>query len=123
MPNEIVHFEIPADNPKKLIDFYSHLFDWKIEAMPGAEEYWTIRTAEGSPDGGILKRSVPSQAALNYVRVDSVEAHCQKAQSRGGRVVHQKQAIPGIGWFAIAADPEGNLFGLFEEDPTAAMPG
>jgi len=122
VPNAIVHFEIPADNPKKLIDFYTHLFEWKIEPMPGAEDYWTIRTGEGSIGGGLLRRSVPSQAALNYVRVESVEAHCRRAEARGGRVVHQKQPIPGVGWFAIVADPEGNLVGLFEEDASAAMP-
>ena len=123
MANPIVHFEIPSDDPKKLISFYSHLFDWQIERMPSAEEYWTIRTGEASLNGGLLKRSVPSQAALNYVRVESVDAHCKKVESKGGRIVHQKQPIPGVGWFAIGADPEGNLFGLFEEDATAALPG
>ena len=125
MGNPIVHFEIPADNPKKLVDFYSHLFGWKIEAMPGAGDYWTVTTADaeaGSVNGGILKRSVPTQAALNYIKVDDIDDHCKKVEGRGGRLVHQKQPIPGTGWFAIAADPEGNLFGLFQEDSSAAMP-
>lgn len=122
MPNPIVHFEIPANNPKKLIDFYGKLFGWQIDAMPGAGDYWTVKTEAGSPSGGILKRSVPSQAALNYVRVGSVEAHLKKVEDRGGRVIHQRTAIPGIGWFGIGADPEGNLFGLFEEDTGAALP-
>jgi len=123
LTNPIVHFEIPAEKPKKLVDFYSHVFAWQIEAMAGTSDYWTVDTdVDGAPNGGILKKSVPSQAALNYVKVDSVEEHSKKVERRGGRVVHQRTAIPGIGWFAIGADPEGNLFGLFEEDPSAAMP-
>lgn len=125
MGHQIVHFEIPADDPKKLIDFYKKLFDWKIEPMNGTTDYWTIVTGEpgsGAPNGGILKRSVPTQASLNYVKVPSVDAHCPQVEKRGGRIVHQKQPIPGIGWFAIGADPEGNLFGLFEEDSAAALP-
>jgi predicted enzyme related to lactoylglutathione lyase len=123
--NPIVHFEIPADNPKKVVDFYAKLFGWKIDPMGGTNDYWTVTTTptgEGSINGGILKRSVPTQAALNYVKVDSLDGHCEQVEKRGGRIVHQKQPIPGVGWFAIGADPEGNLFGLFEEDAAAALP-
>ena len=35
MDHTIVHFEIPADNVEKLQKFYSELFGWKIEKMPG----------------------------------------------------------------------------------------
>lgn len=124
MANPIVHFEIPADNPKKLIDFYGKLFGWRIERMSPQSEYWTVTTGEpgASVNGGILKRSVPSQNALNYVRVDSVDERLQQVEKRGGRIVHQRQPIPGVGWFAIAADPEGNQFGLFQEDASAGIP-
>ena len=125
MTNPIVHFEIPADDPKKLIDFYGKLFGWRIERVSPLSEYWTVMTTEsglGAINGGILKRSVPTQNALNYVKVDSVDEHCKKVESRGGRIVHQRQPMPGVGWFAIAADPEGNLFGLFQEDAQAALP-
>jgi predicted enzyme related to lactoylglutathione lyase len=27
--------------------------------------------------------------------------------------------IPGIGWFAVCSDTEGNKFGIMEEDPKA----
>jgi predicted enzyme related to lactoylglutathione lyase len=27
--------------------------------------------------------------------------------------------IPGVGWFALCADTEGNRFGLIENDPEA----
>ena len=30
-----------------------------------------------------------------------------------------KMAIPKIGWFAQAADTEGNIFGIMEEDTKA----
>lgn len=125
MANPIVHFELPADDPKTLIDFYGKVFGWKIERMSPQSEYWTVVTSEsgvGSINGGILKRSVPTQNALNYVRVDSIDEHCRKVERRGGRITHQRQPIPGIGWFAIAADPEGNQFGLFQEDHQAALP-
>ena len=46
MPS-IVHFEIPADDIERAKKFYSNLFGWKIEGMPGMEpgmEYLMIDT-------------------------------------------------------------------------------
>ena len=37
----------------------------------------------------------------------------------GGAVIADKAAIPGIGWFAQFKDPEGNVFGAMQDDPTA----
>ncbi len=28
--------------------------------------------------------------------------------------------IPGVGWLAYAMDPDGNLFGMMQPDPSAA---
>ena len=30
--------------------------------------------------------------------------------------------VPGMGWFAICKDSEGNEFGLWQTDPDASMP-
>jgi hypothetical protein len=34
-------------------------------------------------------------------------------------VLVPKVAIPGVGWFALCLDTEGNKFGLMEEDTNA----
>jgi predicted enzyme related to lactoylglutathione lyase len=45
----IVHFEIPANNPEKLSEFYKNLFGWKIEKMSmGDMDYWMIETRAGT---------------------------------------------------------------------------
>jgi predicted enzyme related to lactoylglutathione lyase len=40
-------------------------------------------------------------------------------EALGGTILISKQAVPGIGWTAYFQDPEGNAFGLMEDDPTA----
>lgn len=123
MANPIVHFEIPAADPAKLIGFYRKVFGWKIQATSGSAEYWTIQTHDGDGpglNGGLLKKVAPTQAAINYIQVDSVDDHCAQIQSAGGRIVYNKEAIPGVGWYAVAADPEGNAFGIFQPDSGAA---
>lgn len=124
MGNRIVHFEIPADEPKKLISFYRDIFDWTFTQAEGDEEYWTIRTDGSSDalDGGLLRKLGPNQKPINFVRVDSLDEHLAKIEKSGGRVLQPKHSVVNRGWYAIAADPEGNSFGLWQDDRAAPLP-
>ena len=119
----IVHFEIPADDVEKLRKFYSLLFGWKIELMPGQVEYYGIYTVpvdeKGMPlrpgvNGGLMKKQNPEQKAVNYIQVESVDEYMKKIESLGGRIVVPKMEVPGIGWWALALDPEGNQFAILQ---------
>ncbi|MFB3889365.1 MAG: VOC family protein [Candidatus Bathyarchaeia archaeon] len=123
MDHTIVHFEIPANDVQKLKTFYSSLFGWKIEKMPGPTEYYSILTvpvdAKGMPqrpgvNGGMMKKQMPGQTALNYISVESIDEYAKKVVKLGGQVLHPKTEIPGIGWWALAADPDGNQFGMLQ---------
>ncbi len=125
MKRTIVHFELAADDVEKLASFYRGVFDWKIEkaSMDGGEgmDYWLIDTGEGEgTNGGMMKKTFPSQGILDYFAVESVEDFSKKVVSRGGTVVMGKQAVPKMGWFAVCMDPEGNAFALWEMDTNAA---
>ncbi len=43
--NPVVHFEIYADDTEKLAQFYSSLFDWSFEPVPGMD-YQIVKTVE-----------------------------------------------------------------------------
>ena len=122
MDHTIVHFEIPASDVEKVKKFYVDLFGWKIEKTPNME-YYMVETVpmdekgnllRPGVNGGLYKRDSPQQQALNYINVESVEEYSKKVADLGGQIVVKKTEIPGMGWFAIAVDPEGNMFGLFE---------
>jgi hypothetical protein len=51
---------------------------------------------------------------INYISVESVEEYSKKVEALDGKIVQQKMEIPGIGWWALALDPEGNTFGMLE---------
>jgi predicted enzyme related to lactoylglutathione lyase len=114
--DEVVFFEIPADEPKKLISFYGAVFGWHFS---GGGDYWRVEGA--GLGGGLLKKVGPTQSPINYVRVGSLDEHCAKVEGKGGRIVHPRQPVAGLGWYAIAVDPEGNPFGLWQDDPTAGV--
>jgi len=123
MDHTVVHFEIPADDVEKLRKFYSELFGWKIEKMPGPVEYWGIATVpvneKGMPErpgvnGGMMKRQNPEHKPVNYIAVESVDDYVKKIEALGGRVIVPKMEVPGIGWWALALDPEGNQFAILQ---------
>jgi len=119
----IVHFEIPADDLQKLRKFYSELFGWKIEKMVGPIDYWNIQTVpvdeKGMPirpgvNGGMMKRQNPEHKPVNYIGVESIDKYAKKIEALGGRVIVPKTEVTGVGWWALALDPEGNQFAIFE---------
>lgn len=114
----IVHFEIPADDPEALAGFYRELFDWKIEAAEGFEEYLLIQTApEGEGvNGGMMKRQHPEHQPVNYIWVESVDEYVSKARELGAEVMMDKTPVTGMGWFAWLQDPQGNFFAVWEEE-------
>ena len=120
----VVHFEIPADNVKKLSQFYIKLFGWKIVKMPGPTEYWGIQTVpvdkqgmllRNGVNGGMIKRQNPEHKPVNYIAVESVDEYNKKIEELGGRIVVPKMEVPSVGWWALALDPDGNSFAIMEE--------
>lgn len=125
----IVHFEIPSDNLERTKKFYTDLFGWKIEKMPGTgqREYWTFTTTtndkggsnngggeQRTVSGGMLERQMPQEPIMIYIGVDSVTEYSNKVERLGGKVIKQKTEVPGYGWFAICTDTENNGFALWE---------
>jgi predicted enzyme related to lactoylglutathione lyase len=123
MAHPVVHFEIAAEDPGRLKKFYTELFGWSIEPVPGMGEYLMVKTTgDGGPgiNGGMMKKQAPQHANTNYVQVESVADYAEKAKKLGGQVVVPKTAIPKMGYFAVCLDPDGNPIGIYEDDPTAA---
>lgn len=116
----IIHFEIPADDPKRAVEFYRKVFGWKLDKW-GEMDYWLAMTGkEGEPgiDGAITTRAQVA-STVNTISVPSIDDFTQKILKAGGKVVQPKMPIPGVGYFAYCMDTEGNLFGIMQADTTA----
>jgi len=119
----VIHFEIPAENVEELRRFYSESFGWKIEKTPGPMDYWMIETVpvdeKGNAlrpgvNGGMMKKQRSEHKPTNYIAVESVEDYVKKIESLGGKITVPKMEVPGVGWWAMAIDPEGNQFAILE---------
>jgi predicted enzyme related to lactoylglutathione lyase len=116
MARPVVHWEIGARHAAALRQFYGELFDWEIT---GDASYGLVSAVADGIGGGILQTSpgVPSYVTI-YVAVDDLESALEHATRLGGRSLLSRMPIPGVGAFAMFADPEGNPIGLMEEAQT-----
>lgn len=114
MPNPFCHVELNTSDLKKAKDFYSKLFDWKLEDMPDGN-YTLIKVGEGT-GGGMMKNPMPGTPSfwLSYVQVDDIEAATKKAKSLGASVMKDVTPVMDYGFFSVLADPTGAHFALWK---------
>ncbi|KRC03005.1 VOC family protein [Duganella sp. Root198D2] len=127
-----VHFEIQASEPQALIDFYGKMFDWSFSKWEGGE-YWLVGTGEvGAPgiNGGLLPRRGPRPeegASVNAfvctVDVEDLDKSISLLKELKGTVAVPRMPVPGVGWLAYTKDPDGNLFGMMQNDASASFEG
>ena len=132
-----VHFEIHATDPAVVQAFYESVFGWRFQQW-GDVPYWLVSTGDGDAmsgtpssepgiDGGMVPRigdrAADGQAVNAFVLtvdVPDCAAYLGKAVAAGATVALPLAATPGVGWLAYVKDPDGNLLGLMQADPTAA---
>ena len=123
MPGKVVHFEVPADDVDRAINFYDKAFGWRIASWPGGEYHLvtTVETDEsgmptepGGINGGMLKRQNPISSPVITIQVDDIEDALKTVEAHGGDVVRGKEPVGEMGFTAYCKDTEGNLVGLWE---------
>lgn len=118
MANPFVHIELQTGDVAKAKEFYSKLFDWKLENLPmpgGSGTYTMINVGEGT-GGGMMTSPAPGVPPhwLAYIGVDDVAASTAKAKSLGATVVHDIMEVGNHGWMSIIVDPTGATFALWK---------
>jgi len=115
MPNPFCHVEISTADLKKAGEFYSQLFEWKINPWGESQNYSMIDTGK-EPGGGLMKvdRVTPGEGVIVHVQVEDVAKMLLKVQELGGKIIKEKTEIPDIGWFGLFTDLDGNIIGLFQ---------
>ncbi len=110
----IVHIDISAKDTAAASKFYAELCGWHIDFAPDFT-YYQFR-GDGGPGGGFVKvdgQMYKQGDILLYIAADDIEAFLKKAATLGGKTLQPKTEIPGVGWFALFADPSGNRMGVF----------
>ncbi len=123
----VVHFEMPAEDRKRMADFYTKVFGWKTE-MLGSDmgDYVIARTTEsdetGRPknpgviNGGFFPKSddKPAQYPSLVIAVEDIKEHMKEVEKAGGKVLGEPWDIPGVGLYVSFIDTEGNRVSMLQ---------
>ncbi|MFW9965384.1 MAG: VOC family protein [Candidatus Sifarchaeia archaeon] len=118
----VIHFEIVADDTKRISKFYEQVFGWRVQKWDGPIDYWFLMTGdekEPGIDGAFGMRQSQDDVTVNTIDVASVEETVKKIKANGGEIIRPKQAVPGVGYLAYFKDTEGNLWGIMQSDTNA----
>jgi len=116
MGKPVVHWEFWSKDPSKVSDFYSKVFDWKIQPIPGMD-YHFVDTQGGGINGGIMKPQDgpwPGNMAF-YIDVDDLGSYRKRITDAGGKIIVEEQEVPGMGSFSLFADPDGRVLGIWKQ--------
>lgn len=111
---DITHIDIPVSDMEAAKGFYSKLFGWQISEIPGYEGYPMWRAPNQISGGGLAPRDDRFTQPRSYVEVDSIDETIAAAKEAGGTVLMEKDPISPTSWWAVIADPDGNVIGLYE---------
>lgn len=125
--NPVVHFEMPATDRQRVADFYSKVFNWKMNMM-GEEmgNYILAVTCDvdettrrpkqpGMINGGFYPKSAnTSNVPSVVIAVEDIHASMNAITGAGGQVHGEPIDIPGVGAFVSFTDTEGNKVSILQ---------
>lgn len=130
---KFVWYDVMTSDTKAAASFYSQVIGWDAKDSGMADRSYTLFSAGPTMVGGLMP--IPDEARAmgakpcwtGYVGVDDVDAHAERVNAAGGAVHRPPEDIPGVGRFAVVADPQGAVFILFkgngEPDQAPTAPG
>ncbi len=113
-----VWYELATTDTDAAAAFYGQVIGWTVQPMP--ELSYAVFTTGETRSAGLM--TLPDRLRdlgvpphwLGYVAVDDVDAYAERFRAEGGEVRHPPTDIPGIGRFAVVADPQGAVLALFK---------
>ena len=131
--NPVVHFEMPGEDKKRMVEFYARAFGWQAQQLgPEMGNYVVVTTTElgenhfptepGRINGGFTAKTKDTQCPNVVIAVDVIKAAMKRVAESGGKVLGgQKHGepddIPGVGLYVSFLDTEGNRVSMLQPNP------
>ena len=118
-PNTLDWAESGSTDAEKARQFYGDVFGWTFDEMDmGEGNTYTIFKQGDRPVAGMMPSPMPMSYWSVYFRVEDCKNMVERARSMGANVMMEPDSAPGVGTFAVVADPQGAMFGMIEPDST-----
>jgi hypothetical protein len=128
-----IWYELMTTDAEAAAAFYSQVIGWHAGDAGMAGTRYTLLSVGDAVIAGLMDLSPEACQAgarpgwIGYVGVPDVDEMVARLQHAGGSVQRPAEDIPGVGRFAVVADPHGAAFCLFrgdsDEQPPQPAPG
>ncbi|MFG1465379.1 VOC family protein [Xanthobacter sp. DSM 24535] len=123
-----VWYELMTTDMEAATAFYSAVVGWGARKQDMPQMPYTLFTNAERPVSGLM--TLPQEVSdmgvppnwIGYVHVDDLEATVEQAKKLGGAVHVSPKDVPGVGRFAVIADPQGAVLSLFTWADQGAHP-
>ncbi len=116
--SEFVWYDLATTDVEAAKSFYKTVVGWDAEAIPNMEynvyHIGQARIAGVMPLPEHLRANNVPPHWNGYIGVADVDQEAERVKTEGGEIRHAATDIPGVGRFAVVADPQGAVFILFK---------
>jgi len=124
--NPVVWFEIYVDNLERARKFYEKVLNLKLSELRVPEDSkeemqmiaFPMEMGADGAAGALVKMKgfeTGNNSTIVYFRSEDCATEESRVKAAGGKVVQSKQSIGEYGFMVLAADTEGNMFGIHSE--------
>ena len=109
--------DLGVDDIGRARAFYGGLFGWDIQPGPPEAVGYAICLLDGRPAAGIGPKMGPAEIPsvwATYLAADSADETAGKIRAAGGELIMEPMDVMDVGRMAIAADPAGAAFGIWQ---------
>ncbi|MFF8271328.1 VOC family protein [Streptomyces sp. NPDC016562] len=115
--------DLMVPDQQAALDFYCGLFGWQGEIGPPEQGGYSVCTLKGKPVAGIMKAMnpdgsipdpMPPTVWTTYLSTDGIDSTLKSVTAERGEVMMGPIDVMDLGRMAVAADPTGAVFGLWE---------
>jgi len=116
-PGKIIWADLVTPDMAAAERFYSGLFGWTFQSVPGAGVDYAVAMSGAQPVAGIVQKPLPNDehrqpAWLTFIAVRDVDAAERLALGNGAKSISKAKTYAGRGRQAVLADPDGAVFAV-----------
>jgi hypothetical protein len=108
--------DLGVDDVSKAIEYYSAQFGWDVRVGGPEVGGYSVATVDGRQVAGIGPKMGERQPTVwtTYLAADNADDVAARVTAAGGQVVMEPMDVMELGRMAVAADPAGGVFGIWQ---------
>jgi predicted enzyme related to lactoylglutathione lyase len=125
---KFIWYDVMTTDSQASQSFYTKAFGWAAKDAGKGDGSYVLFSAGKVDVGGLMpipeearKQGVPP-CWTGYIAVDDVDDYARRVAKAGGKIQRAPEDIPGVGRFAVVADPHGAVFIIMKGNSAEGPP-